>query len=156
MEEVTSEQFVNFNKVYHSVLGNPHVLTSYQGILVGMYAWTTSNTLIRISTILLYLRIFPVRMFNHLCWVFMVLNVAYAFGTYIVALLICRPIDSLWAPTTSGDQCGNLERLYLWHGIQNLIHDIILVAMPMPLLWRLHLPIGKKVSLILIFAMGLS
>ncbi|KAH7384531.1 hypothetical protein BKA66DRAFT_80135 [Pyrenochaeta sp. MPI-SDFR-AT-0127] len=140
MEEVTPEQFANFNK----------------GILIGLYAWTTSNTLVRISTILLYLRIFPIRTFSIFCWVFLALNVAYALATFVVALLICRPIDYTWDPTIPGGYCGSREQLYMWHGTQNLLHDIILVAMPMPLLWKLHLPIGKKVSLIVIFAMGLS
>lgn len=126
-----------------------------KSVLVGLYAWTTSNTLIRISAILLYIRVFPIRKFVILCWMFLGLNIVYALATYIVALLICKPLAYTWDNSIPGGHCGSREKLYLWHGIQNLLHDIILVAMPMPLLWKLHLPTGKKVSLIVIFAMGL-
>lgn len=83
------------------------------------------------------------------------LNIAYAVATYIVALLICKPLAFTWDSSIPGGHCGNRENLYLWHGIQNLLYDVILVGMPMPLLWKLHMPMGKKISLIIIFAMAL-
>jgi hypothetical protein len=118
--------------------------------------WTTSTTFIRISTILLYLQVFPLPKFVVVCWIFMATNIAYALATYIAPLVICRPFIWLWDQSAPDGHCGDPEKFYLWHGTQNLLQDIILVAMPMPLLWTLQMPVFKKISLTLIFGMGIG
>ncbi|KAF2853080.1 hypothetical protein T440DRAFT_356896, partial [Plenodomus tracheiphilus IPT5] len=130
-------------------------LTSYfQSILAGLFLWTTSITLIRLSILFLYVRVFPVRKFVIICRMFMACELAYAIATYVTGLTICKPIGSFWGPSIEGRHCGDREALFLWHGVQNLIYDVLLVGLPMPLVWRLQLPVYKRVSLIGIFGLG--
>ncbi|KAF2451160.1 hypothetical protein P171DRAFT_515235 [Karstenula rhodostoma CBS 690.94] len=125
-----------------------------KGMLVGIYTWTTSNTLVRVSMILLYLRVFPSRRFKILCYAFLGINVAYLFANWIGAALICRPFAYNWDQSIAGGHCGDRQRFYIWTGLQNLVQDVVLIAMPMPLLWNLRLPLSKKISLTFVFAMG--
>lgn len=104
--------------------------------------------------ILLYLRLFPTRIFTWLCWAFLVENVACAIATYVAACLICEPFAYNWDRTIINGHCGDQQKFYLWCGIQNLLSDVITIIMPVPLLWNLHLPRIKKISLTLVFAMG--
>ncbi|KAF2800647.1 hypothetical protein K505DRAFT_190221, partial [Melanomma pulvis-pyrius CBS 109.77] len=118
------------------------------------FLWTASNTLVRISIILLYIRLFQTRKLVIFCWIFLIENVACAIATFIVACLICRPFAYNWDRINIDGHCGNQKQFYLWNGIQNLISDVITIVLPMPLLWKLQLPWTKKISLILIFGMG--
>ncbi|KAL6709022.1 hypothetical protein ACN47E_002149 [Coniothyrium glycines] len=132
------------------------MVTFYQSVLAGLLLWTTSTTFIRISAILLFIRIFPLARFITLCWFVLALNLAYAIATYFAGFLMCQPITYTWDASRLGGHCGNWRTFYLWHGTQNLVLDLIVVIMPMPLLWRLQLPSYKKVTLTIIFALGLS
>jgi len=72
----------------------------------------------------------------------------------MTACLICRPFAYNWDKTIKDGYCGNQQKFYLFHSIQNMISDVIVILMPMPFLWKLHLPRLKRLSLALVFAMG--
>ncbi|KAF1964405.1 hypothetical protein BU23DRAFT_631876 [Bimuria novae-zelandiae CBS 107.79] len=82
------------------------------------------------------------------------INIAYLFANWLGAALVCQPFTYNWDQTIVGGHCGDRQRFYLWNSAQNLVQDIVLIIMPMPLLWNLHLPWLKKLSLTFIFAMG--
>lgn len=126
-----------------------------QGVFAGLLLWSTSTMFIRISIVLLFKRVFPLPKFVTLCWTVLALNVAYTIATYIAVLLMCRPITYAWEAGHSGRHCGDWKAFYLWHGILNLLYDLIVVSMPMPLIWRLKLPFFDRAILTAIFAMGL-
>jgi hypothetical protein len=52
------------------------MLIGSQGLLVGNYTWQASNTLVRVSIILPYIRLFPVHNFRIICWLFIAENLA--------------------------------------------------------------------------------
>lgn len=44
--------------------------------------------------------------------------------------------------------------LYYASGANNLITDLILLFLPMPIIWKLKLPIRQRLGLVFVFAMG--
>lgn len=50
--------------------------------------------------------------------------------------------------------CGDQKSLDLFIGIFNLLLDVTVVVMPMPVLWGLKLAVGKKVMLSGMFGVG--
>jgi hypothetical protein len=46
------------------------------------------------------------------------------------------------------------QEVYLAAGLINPLVDICIIAMPMPMLFQLRLPTGKKVGLITMFSLG--
>lgn len=125
-------------------------------MLLGIFLWTLSNTFVRLSILLLYIRIFQQKWFIYFSWAFVVENILFAIALLVAALLICRPLAMFWDPFTVKGTCGNQIAFQEWMGIHNLISDVVVVVMPMPLLWKLKMPIKKKIGLSLIFAMGLG
>ena len=51
--------------------------------------------------------------------------------------------------------CGDQMMLDLFIAIFNMVLDITVVILPMPVLWRLQMPKEKKAALNCIFALGL-
>ncbi|MCJ1456493.1 hypothetical protein MMC28_006854 [Mycoblastus sanguinarius] len=79
-------------------------------------------------------------------------------GTYVTtiileALLICRPLPYFWDKSIKGT-CGNQVITYLTAGIFNLLIDVIIIVLPMPMLWGLQLPRAKKIALTGLFGIG--
>ena len=83
----------------------------------------------------------------------MAMSVSYAVSVLLQNIFLCRPIAKNWDKTISGS-CGNTIQAYEAFGIINLLIDLAIVILPMPLLWGLQLPIAKKVALTAIFGVG--
>ena len=63
----------------------------------------------------------------------------------LATLLICRPLAYNWNPTINGT-CGDTHKLYLSGGIVNLLLDVSIVILPMPMLWGLQVCISTYVT----------
>lgn len=86
-------------------------------------------------------------------YVAMTLTAAYIITIILETLLICRPFAYFWDKSIHGT-CGNEVITYLTAGIFNLIIDVIIVILPMPMLWGLQMPMAKKIALTGIFGIG--
>lgn len=80
---------------------------------------------------------------------------AYWLGTVLTAFLICRPFQYNWDKTISGS-CGDTLPYYLSTAIINLLIDVMIVALPLPRLWTLQMETSRKVSLTVIFSLGIA
>ena len=130
-------------------------LSMFQGMILGIFLWICGNTCVRVSMLLLYIGIFPARGFRITCYVVLTLNVAYFISVILATGLICHPFAFNWDPAIPGGFCGNKVHFYAFMGIYNLISDVAVVVLPMPMLWSLQMPNSKKIALSGIFGMGI-
>ena len=83
------------------------------------------------------------------------INVCFFIGTVLADCLICQPISYRWDRLVGGSgACGHQKSLDLFIGIFNLLLDVTVVVMPMPVLWGLKMAVGKKLMLSGMFGMG--
>ena len=61
-----------------------------------------------------------------------------------------------WDPTIRGGVCGNQKPFDMFIAVFNLLLDITTVVLPMPIVWRLQMALGKKVAVSGIFSMGIG
>ena len=83
----------------------------------------------------------------------MMLTTVYIVFIIISAFTICQPFSYFWDKSQNG-HCGNQIALYMAGGIFNLLLDMTVVALPMPMLWGLQMATGKKVALTGVFGLG--
>ena len=67
--------------------------------------------------------------------------------------LVCRPYTFHWDDPIRSS-CQSRRALALYIATFNLILDFLVVVIPMPILWRLQLPMRRKVALSGMFGMG--
>lgn len=126
-----------------------------QAALLGQVLWATAVFFIRASILQLYIHLFhSTKSFRITCYVVHAINFGYFAGTVLGACLICRPLAYSWDPTIPGGSCGVQKHLDLFIGAFNLVMDVTLVALPMPVLWGLQLGMQKKLVLSAMFGMG--
>lgn len=75
-------------------------------------------------------------------------------GNILGQLLICKPFARNWDLSVEG-KCGSQRDLYFIMGAFNIVTDILVLGLPMPFLYKLHLPLLKKMVLIGMFAVGI-
>lgn len=108
---------------------------------------------IKASILLLYVRIFPLSQFKMWTWIMMGVNVSYNVTFMICSIAQCLPINSRW-DTTIPSVCLNYYAVVVASGVINIVTDVIILAMPIPLIHQLHIPGRKKHMLSAVFATG--
>lgn len=118
--------------------------------------WAAAVTLIRSSVILLYIRIFPMRRFRLICYTVLVFNTAFFIAAVLSYCLFCVPIRCQWDVAVQCTSCGNTILYSLLNAVLNLLLDINVVLLPMPILWGLQISLGRKATLCGMFGLGFT
>ncbi|CAG8955236.1 hypothetical protein HYFRA_00007253 [Hymenoscyphus fraxineus] len=117
--------------------------------------WAAANTAVKVSILLVYKDIFALRSFRRAADTAIVVVIMLGVGNTIQCLAICRPFSFQWDKTIEGGKCGNQNLGILLVAFLNLVTDLIIVIMPMPLVWNLKMPRHKRLALIGIFSLGI-
>jgi len=135
---------------------NPQSLTIL-GILVFMLQilWPIVQGLIKASTCLLYIAVFQQSRFQSVATAVLTLCAMFSISMIIVTLVICMPTSAQWDPTVPGATCGNRVSLWFWGGVFNVVTDAVVIYLPMPMVWSLYVPQGKKLMLSALFGVGI-
>ncbi|KAL8730562.1 MAG: hypothetical protein Q9166_004016 [cf. Caloplaca sp. 2 TL-2023] len=116
--------------------------------------WNAATGCVRVSMLLLYIRIFPVRNFRNICWANVGLNALVFVSIVLGTCLICTPITWSFDKSDPNGKCGNLLKFERYTAVMSLITDAIIVVLPMPMLWRLQMKLQKKIGISVVFGLG--
>ncbi|KAF9872095.1 integral membrane protein [Colletotrichum karsti] len=87
-------------------------------------------------------------------WVTMGLATSWMLMTILIGLLICRPIAMQWDPTIPGGVCGDQVTAFAAVGVVDLIVDVIIFVLPIPMVLKLQVSRAHRIALISIFGAG--
>ncbi|KAI9148431.1 Satratoxin biosynthesis SC4 cluster protein [Paramyrothecium foliicola] len=117
--------------------------------------WAAADTCVKFSILSLYTTIFPGKKFAYICYGTMGLNTAYFVSVLLETFLLCKPVQYSWDKSIPGGKCEGENLAYLIAGITNLVIDAFIVALPMPLLFRLQMSLSRKLSIAGMFSLGI-
>ncbi|PIG86403.1 PTH11-like integral membrane protein [Aspergillus arachidicola] len=115
--------------------------------------YNASLAFTKFSILFQYLRIFPDRRFRTACWVMMVIVALYGTWAVVSGYVNCVPVAKFWDRTIPGS-CLSFEGVWFFNASMNIVTDLTLLIMPMPLLSQLQLPRLQKFALMGVFAIG--
>ena len=115
--------------------------------------YTLSGSFAKISLLIFYLRLSPQRWFRWSIWGVIAFIFGYTVGIFFGLIFSCSPISVSWDITVTGE-CINRPALYIATAVSNIISDIILFVLPMPMVVKLQLPLKQKLGLFFIFGVG--
>ena len=72
----------------------------------------------------------------------------------VLEIAMCTPRKKIWNPFITG-HCISIMAPIQASAIFNVFCDFLILILPMPCVWRLHLPLKKKILMTIIFAAGL-
>ena len=125
-----------------------------QTIVVATYLWPTATWFIKTSIMLMYIEIFEKKLFRVMSWVLVGVTSAFCLGLIIAQSALCRPFAKNWDKTLDGT-CGDSVKTQFATAIFNLILDLSIAALPLPILWRLQMNFRKKVVVTFLLTLGL-
>ncbi|OTA97601.1 hypothetical protein M434DRAFT_391785 [Hypoxylon sp. CO27-5] len=80
--------------------------------------------------------------------------------TFLIAMLfqycLCTPIERAWqVKPYPGDSCVFRRENYILYPILSIISDLGIMAIPLPLLWQVKIPLSRKLILGFLFSSGI-
>ncbi|KAI9054553.1 hypothetical protein LZ554_001709 [Drepanopeziza brunnea f. sp. 'monogermtubi'] len=110
---------------------------------------------VKLSIILQYLRVFPAKKMKQVCWATIGVITAYGIMMTLTAIWTCVPIYGFWTLTPlPGVRCISKAGLWFFNAAFNILSDLTVLILPMPLLHSLKLPTKQKIGLMCVFALG--
>lgn len=113
--------------------------------------------IIKLSVLLLYRRLFVGRLFNRyslaMCVVIVLWSLSFFFG---FAFQCGTDIAHWWtSAATIKAYCDNTNAVNLGFVISDVITDVMILIIPIPIIWRLQMSTKHKIGLTGVFLLGL-
>ncbi|KAF2833976.1 MFS monosaccharide transporter-like protein [Ophiobolus disseminans] len=122
-----------------SVLYNPALMATKTSILVFYLTLSKTQKVFRWATIA----------------TLVVVNVG-GLALTILNIVQCRPVPAAWAsPVPPSASCTNVVTIYLSSAPLNIITDLAIFFLPMPILTSMRLPKKQKIILVITFGFGI-
>lgn len=128
------------------------MLTTYKVLFAFQFYVIFSVALVKISIVLFYKQIFATQMFKRIANVLLVVILAWLTAFFLTTLFQAWPISTNW--TGMGTIIMNEGAMYIAATVTDIILDITVLCMPLPMIRSLNLSTKKKWNLVGIFWLG--
>lgn len=99
---------------------------------------------IRLSYLVFYLRFAVTKKFRIVLYIWVVLVSAFGIATAVVSFIPCLPFEKLWTPSMPG-HCINIKAYWIANPALNIVFDIVIFVLPIPILWDLKCKYKKVI-----------
>ncbi|KAM0802244.1 hypothetical protein BDR22DRAFT_778699, partial [Usnea florida] len=111
---------------------------------------------IKFSILFFYRRIFPANKFRIATYALLGTIAAIWITSALLSVLPCTPVSYNWDRTQQGGHCiGNPSYFTVGISVPNIVTDILILLLPLPVTWKLQLRPKKKLALCGIFSLGI-
>ncbi|OBS22798.1 hypothetical protein FPOA_09124 [Fusarium poae] len=112
----------------------------------------------KVTIILFYIRLCHVyTRFCQVCWAIIVMVCLNTVIFMFLNIFQCAPIHWNWNRFSGNDvdfKCMDLNKLQWSINITNIIFDVVVLALPIPLVWRMRSTFRRKLAIIFMFSLG--
>ncbi|KAF2729275.1 hypothetical protein EJ04DRAFT_580751 [Polyplosphaeria fusca] len=128
-------------------------------ILKGEFVFTQINTwsvcFVKLTILAFYYQVFPIPNFQRVVIGTFAFVTAWSFGCWGVTTFGCTPISKWWVPEGPGS-CINLIPFGIMANLLNILTDLFIFVIPLPMLWKLRVSLAKRLALCGIFSLGFA
>lgn len=112
---------------------------------------------IKMSVLLLYRRLFVGRSFNQYSLVMCGVTLLWSLGFFFAFAFECgTDLAHYWTSAQTIEQyCVDTDALYVGFVISDVLTDVLILAIPIPIVWKLQMSFANKAGLTCIFLLGL-
>lgn len=69
-------------------------------------------------------------------------------------IFTCFPIRTYWDPSVRNAHCLNQRKIFFSSLSLSIVTDLIILIVPIPLTWKLRMPLRKKIKIVLLLGAG--
>ncbi|KAI0164555.1 hypothetical protein GGR52DRAFT_560366 [Hypoxylon sp. FL1284] len=143
---------VNGSGEHQADLDPDTVVTFMKNLYFYMVFWSMGVFSVKVGILMFYWRVFHTRSFRISALAVGAFSLMIFLSNLFTFLFQCSPIKSFWEARP--EDCIDQVAFYLASAIINVVGDIAVLALPLPVVWRLHTSNSKKWSLSFLFLLG--
>lgn len=119
-----------------------------------IFAYTSAIFTVKMTFLFQYYRILGLLLPRYVYAFIVVAIGAWSTAMILQCFFLCQPLAGFWDKTIPGVKC--LPELSTWLGgaIGNILTDLLVFALPIPMLSKLNLPAAQKAVLLGVFSLG--
>ncbi|KAJ6007265.1 hypothetical protein N7540_011241 [Penicillium herquei] len=133
-----------------------HITKELELLYIAEVCYMAAEALTQLSFLAFYLRIFPIRSFQIICYCLMGLSICFGISNSFVMIFQCTPIPYFWSGWT-GEYAGSCIDIngYSWYkAAVQIAMDLGIIGLPIWPLLHTAMGLKKKVQIILMFCTG--
>lgn len=114
-------------------------------------------TFIKASLLLFYRRLFRGETFRLITAILLGIICCWAISFSLAIVLQCIPVSQAWLPSTARTgHCYSPNGLSVKDAMatSNMLLDVAILIVPQPIVWKLNMPIKRRIAVSLIFLLG--
>ncbi|KAI1654050.1 hypothetical protein F4813DRAFT_232561 [Daldinia decipiens] len=120
--------------------------------------WGLSSSLVKMSIVTSYLRIWSGKRFKLLCYALICVISMFGLTLFLGGILACVPVSLSWGPPGPASRdprhCMDLPLFMFATSIPNTAIDLAVLAVPIPLFRKLHIAPKQRAALTAVFTVG--
>ncbi|KAB8302374.1 hypothetical protein EYC80_005800 [Monilinia laxa] len=114
---------------------------------------------VKLSLILFYRRVFTrnaAPRFNVVTWFMIFIIILWTLSFFLSILFICgTDFSTYWTSTiVEKEHCVDTSKLHNAFAISDVVTDFVIISLPVPMIFGLHLTVGRKIGILAIFSLG--
>lgn len=134
---------------------NPGAILNWAKSLIAVECiYCTAVVFPKLSILSFYLRIFTTKPYRITAYVLGGIITANGIAGVVTSLVSCMPLEARWNPSLPGARCIPIDPYWRWISFANILTDIIMLGLPLPVIWNLHTSRNLKFGLTFIFLTG--
>ncbi|KAF7533841.1 hypothetical protein G7054_g6730 [Neopestalotiopsis clavispora] len=130
------------------------IVISMQCLMAMEVLYSILITLVKLSVLVMYRRVFPTTLVLRGTYVLGALSIAWWIAVILVTFLQCTPLNGMWELFTVKTTCMDKLGLFIGNAIPNLSIDVLILALPLYEVARLQMTKLKKTGILAIFLLG--
>ena len=109
----------------------------------------------KLAILCLYLRLFTQKIYRYASYLLIGILITTAIVNSISAGVSCTPFAYNWDKTIPGGRCfPDINAWYLWVSFPNIVTDVFMLILPLPVIWKLQMSRKNKLGLTMVFCTG--
>ncbi|KAK3174435.1 hypothetical protein OEA41_001681 [Lepraria neglecta] len=123
--------------------------------LANFILYFTTSAAIKASLLFLYYRYFGIsKPFRLALYISAGIIFCWYMSVFFATIFQCIPVAAFWDRTIKNPKCMDLVAFSVGSGVTNLLTDVMILCLPMPMVWFLHTNRTQKLILTGIFLLG--
>ena len=128
-----------------------------QIVYIANTTYLTVAVSVNISITLFLMRVFPIKSIRWSGWGVIIFIVVLALSGSLAMVFQCVPIPATWDKTITEKKCFSDNTLFgitMYQAVLMFVLDMVIICLPMPSIWRLQMPVRRRASITVLFALG--
>lgn len=151
---LSPEDLVVYQRVRKSILCIFSSADNVKAFFVSLFLYITTLAVVKLVFLLQYYRIMSVSNMRVVYIAMIVLVAVWGIGQGTFALVACVPLEGFWNPSVHAKCVPNAHIAWYISALFNIVTDIIIMILPLPVIRKLNLPGSQKAFLVGIFSVG--